>query len=120
MKGIIVYKGRYGATEQYAKWLEEELKVPAFSAENIWEEFAKYNFLIIGSSVYIGKLEIRKWLKKNFYSISFLHAQFMRFHIRKKRSQAKNRCGWAILTKAGLARSGDYGLIFTCVPKKIL
>ena len=70
MKGIIIYKGRYGATKQYAEWLGEELKIPAFSAENIKEEISDYDFLIIGSSVYIGKLEIRNWLKRNLQSIS--------------------------------------------------
>lgn len=70
MKGVIIYKGRYGATKQYAEWLEEELKIPVFSAENIQEEISDYDFLIIGSSVYIGKLVIRNWLKKNLRSIS--------------------------------------------------
>ena len=70
MKGIIIYKGRYGATKQYAEWLGEELKIPAFSAENVKEEISDYDFLIIGSSVYIGKLEIRNWLKRNLQSIS--------------------------------------------------
>ena len=69
MKGIIIYKGRYGATKQYAEWLEEELKIPAFSVENIQEEISDYHFLIIGSSVYIGKLVIKNWLRKNLESI---------------------------------------------------
>ena len=28
MKGIIIYKGKYGATAQYAQWLGEELNFP--------------------------------------------------------------------------------------------
>ena len=65
MKGIIIYQGRYGATRQYAEWLQEALKIPAFPAENVPNDLPQYDFLLIGSSVYIGKLEIRHWFKKN-------------------------------------------------------
>ena len=67
MKGLVIYKGRYGATKQYAMWIGEELGLPVASADRFpVDELPKYDYLIIGSSVYIGKLEIRKWLKKNF------------------------------------------------------
>lgn len=70
MKGAIIYKGKYGATKQYALWLREELQIPVYSAEMVRWPMAEYDFLVIGSSVYIGKLEIRNWLKKNMASIS--------------------------------------------------
>jgi menaquinone-dependent protoporphyrinogen IX oxidase len=70
MKGIIIYKGRYGATKQYADWLAEELKLPLSSADKVHNGISNYDFLVIGSSVYIGKLEIRKWLKKHLGPIS--------------------------------------------------
>jgi menaquinone-dependent protoporphyrinogen IX oxidase len=66
MKGIIIYKGRYGATAQYAKWLGAELWLPVvFSDQISGRRLAENDFFIIGSSVYIGKLEIKNWLKKN-------------------------------------------------------
>ena len=67
MKGLVIYKGRYGATKQYAMWIGQELGLPVASADRFpVDELPKYDYLIIGSSVYIGKLEITKWLKKNF------------------------------------------------------
>lgn len=67
MKGLVIYKGRYGATKQYAMWIGQELGLTVASADRFpAAELPKYDFFIIGSSVYIGKLEIRKWLKKNF------------------------------------------------------
>ena len=67
MKGLVIYKGRYGATKQYATWIAKELGLPAASADRFpVDELSKYDYFVIGSSVYIGKLEIRKWLKKNF------------------------------------------------------
>lgn len=67
MKGIVIYKGRYGATKQYAMWIGEKLKLPVASADRFpTDELSKFDYFIIGSSVYIGKLEIRKWMKKNF------------------------------------------------------
>ena len=70
MKGIIVYKGKYGATEQYAQWLGEELNLPVAASDKIdGNDLSNYDFLVIGSSVYIGKLQISKWLKANLASL---------------------------------------------------
>ena len=66
MKGVIIYKGKYGATQQYAEWLSSELQLPVIPSKNISGESLKaYDFFIIGSSVYIGKLQLKKWLHKN-------------------------------------------------------
>lgn len=66
MKGIIVFKGKYGATAQYANFLSEELNFPACSAEDISnKDLSPYDLVIIGTSVYLGKLQISEWLKDN-------------------------------------------------------
>ena len=68
MKGLVIYKGKYGATKQYAMWIGQELQLPVASADRFHiDELPKYDYFILGSSVYIGKLEIKDWLKKNFY-----------------------------------------------------
>ena len=68
MKGLVIYKGKYGATKQYAMWIGQELQLPVASADRFHtNELMKYDYFILGSSVYIGKLEINNWLKKNFY-----------------------------------------------------
>jgi len=68
MKGLVIYKGKYGATKQYAMWIGQELQLPVASADRFHtNELTKYDYFILGSSVYIGKLEIKDWLKKNFY-----------------------------------------------------
>ena len=66
MKGIIIYKGKYGATAQYAQWLGEELNLPVLSSENSDQvNLREYDLFIIGTSVYIGKLQIAPWLRDN-------------------------------------------------------
>jgi len=66
MKGIIIYKSKYGATKQYADWLSELLHLPTVESDNInTNNLQAYNFIVLGSSVYIGKLLIRQWLKEN-------------------------------------------------------
>lgn len=68
MKGLVIYKGRYGATKQYAMWIGQELRLPVGSADRFpVDMLPEYDYFILGSSVYIGKLEIRHWLKKNFH-----------------------------------------------------
>lgn len=66
MNSLIVYQSKYGATTQYAKWLAEELKLPAVSSEDCsLTELQEGGVLILGSSVYIGKLQLSRWLKQN-------------------------------------------------------
>ena len=66
MKGIIIFKGKYGATRQYAEWLGKELALPVFTPENYRsEDLIGCDFVIIGSSVYIGKLQIKDWIKSH-------------------------------------------------------
>ena len=66
MKGIIIYKGKYGATEQYAKWLSDELGLPmAFAGRINGDQLKRFDFFILGSSVYVGKLQLTDWMKKN-------------------------------------------------------
>ena len=70
MNAIIIYQGKYGATKQYAIWLGEDLELRVQAARIInGEQLARYDTLLIGSSVYIGKLQVRKWLKRNFQFI---------------------------------------------------
>src|SRR5215204_4547280 len=67
MKGLVIYKGKYGATKQYAMWIGQELQLSVASADRFpVDELPKYDYFILGSSVYIGKLEIKNWLNKNF------------------------------------------------------
>lgn len=66
MKSIIVYLGKYGATQQYAHWLGDALQQQVYHATCISEDILEEcDAVIIGSSVYVGKLLISKWLKKN-------------------------------------------------------
>jgi menaquinone-dependent protoporphyrinogen IX oxidase len=66
MKGIIVFKGKYGATQQYASWLAEELQLPVVNAEEITpDKLRVFDFVILAGSVYIGKWMLRDWLRAN-------------------------------------------------------
>ena len=66
MKGLIIFKGKYGATRQYAEWLATELALPAFHPDNFRKEkIFNCDYVVIGSSVYIGKLQIKNWIKQH-------------------------------------------------------
>lgn len=66
MKGLIIYKGKYGATRQYAEWLSAALGLPVLPAGmETKEQITDAGYIIIGSSIYIGKLQMREWLEKN-------------------------------------------------------
>jgi menaquinone-dependent protoporphyrinogen IX oxidase len=66
MKTVIIYKGKYGATRQYGEWLSEELHAPVVSTEDYKEsELLASDIVVLGSSVYIGQLQIKQWLKEH-------------------------------------------------------
>lgn len=95
MKGIVVYNGKYGATKQYAKWIGRELGLPVEDSKDILaNELSYYDFLLIGSSVYIGKLQIQKWLKNNLAYLSekkiFLFQVAATSPVEKEKRQAYN------------------------------
>ena len=65
MKSVIIHKGKYGATRQYAEWLGAALHLPLKTPEELQEADIKmYDFIIMGGSVYIGKLLIRHWIRR--------------------------------------------------------
>ncbi len=66
MNGLIIYKGRYGATEQYAHWLAERSGFPETTSEELTsDELRKHDLLLLGSSVYTGKLMLAGWMRRH-------------------------------------------------------
>ncbi|MCW5906572.1 MAG: hypothetical protein KIS94_01850 [Chitinophagales bacterium] len=66
MQGVVVYKSRYGAAKQYALWLAEALNIPALTEKEADETALRHcNYIIAGSSIYMGKIMLKDWLTKN-------------------------------------------------------
>ena len=65
MSGAIFFSGKYGSTEQYAKWIGEATGLPVFDIKDTNADPSKYEFLILGSSILYFRLTIRKWVKAN-------------------------------------------------------
>ena len=43
-KTVVIYKGKYGATKQYAEWIAEELECEAIDADHFMRrDFDKYD-----------------------------------------------------------------------------
>jgi len=65
MNGILVYDSKYGSTRQYAEWLAESLQLPITSCAKLPAYRLKdFDFLIIGTPVYMERLRIKQWLRK--------------------------------------------------------
>ena len=69
MKGAVFFSGQYGSTAQYANWISEATGLPAFNTKDSAADPAKFDYLILGSSVIIYKLTIHKWVKKHLASL---------------------------------------------------
>lgn len=69
MNGAIFFSGQYGSTAQYAQWIGEATGLPVFDIKDRDADPSRYDFVVLGSSVVIYKLTIRKWLKKHLAEI---------------------------------------------------
>ena len=58
----ILYKGKYGATAQYAKWLGETFGTTAVAVTGNTATPLTGDIIVLGSSVYIGQLQLKSWL----------------------------------------------------------
>ena len=62
LKGAIICKSRYGATRQYAEWLGDRMDLPIFDPDTDKPQLKDFDYLLIGSSVYMGNMLIKNWL----------------------------------------------------------
>jgi len=64
--GVIIYKSRYGTTQQYAEWIRKELRIPLIDPERLDERvLAACDLVVIGTPVYRGKMLMGDWLREN-------------------------------------------------------
>lgn len=64
--GIIIYRSKYGTTRLYAEWLADALKLNIASPDTVDDEaLRRLDYVIIGSSVYVGRMLISRWLHKH-------------------------------------------------------
>ncbi|HEX2951346.1 MAG TPA: flavodoxin domain-containing protein [Armatimonadota bacterium] len=69
MKGVIIYKSKYGSTRQYAEWLHGETGFDLFDVRQSPPDFQQYDTLIIGSSVFAGRLALANWIRQHWPSL---------------------------------------------------
>lgn len=66
MKGVVIYNSRYGATATYANWIGSELHIPVYDQDDIRTEALKrYDYFVVGGPVYVGKMKIASWIRRN-------------------------------------------------------
>jgi len=66
MKGVVIYKGRYGATAQYASWIDNILQVPVYENDELNNaRLNEFDYVIAGTSVYVGKLLLANWINSH-------------------------------------------------------
>lgn len=65
MNGIVLFRSKYGSTAKYAEWIGQLCHLPISDLARMPKDLNGFDYLVIGSSVYTGKLLMRKWLKKH-------------------------------------------------------
>ena len=65
MKYLVICDSQYGFTEQYARWIAEELGCPCVARKDVKpEQLQKYDGLIYGGGLYAGGVSGLKWFAK--------------------------------------------------------
>ena len=66
INGVVAYESRYGATEQYAQWMRQELRIPLIEPERLDDQVLHASdFLVVATPVYRGKMLVADWLRDN-------------------------------------------------------
>lgn len=65
-KTVVIYKSKYGATEQYARWIADELNCELIRAEDFKaKDFERYDNIIYGGGLQAGGIKGFDLIKKN-------------------------------------------------------
>ena len=66
MKGLVIYKTKYGSTKQYAQWISEELGCRVAESKEISiEELENYDVIIYGGGLYAEVINGASLITKN-------------------------------------------------------
>lgn len=67
MSTVVIYKTKYGATQQYAQWIAEALGADLFNIRKFnKEQFDQYDTVILGGGIYAGNINGLSLISKNF------------------------------------------------------
>lgn len=67
MKYLVICDSQYGFTEQYARWIAEELGCPCVARKDVKpEQLQKYDGLIYGGGLYAGGVSGLNGLQSSF------------------------------------------------------
>lgn len=71
MKGIILYKSKYGATRKYAEWLSEETGFEIRETGKVKvADLESYDIIVLGGGIYASGVAGLAFLKKNIDQLS--------------------------------------------------
>ena len=90
MKGVIIYKSRYGSTKQYAEWLRDETGFDLYDVKQAPGDLSSYDIVVIGSSVFAGRLALAGWIKKQWPSLQGKTVLLLMTHIRDNEQETAN------------------------------
>ena len=76
-KVAVIYEGKYGSTEQYAKWICEETSGDLFSLEEaVKTDLAVYDAVVFGGAIHAGgilaSISSKKYLRRLWTSVYIL------------------------------------------------
>jgi menaquinone-dependent protoporphyrinogen IX oxidase len=70
IKVLIAYQSKYGSTRQYAEWIQQDTEGDLVNIENGDKpDLARYDIMIIGSSVRTGNIVIAPFIKEHWSGI---------------------------------------------------
>ena len=71
MNRIILYASTYGTTEQYARWISEEIGVPAVPLRNAQKvQLRQAKWVIVGCPIHAGRPAAAGWVRKHWSQVA--------------------------------------------------
>lgn len=66
MRGIVLYKSKYGATKKYAEWISEEMQYDMMDVTKVKKKDVQdYDIIVLGGGIYAMGIAGLDFLRKN-------------------------------------------------------
>lgn len=69
MRGIIVYKSRYGSTAEYAQWVHNETGFDICDINRCPKDISSYDTVVLGSYIRAGRMVLARWMRNHWQSL---------------------------------------------------
>lgn len=69
MKGIVLFKSKYGSTMQYAQWMAEATGFSLYNIQDSPKSLSEFDVIVMAGSIHAGSVSVKEYVVENWPSL---------------------------------------------------